>query len=503
MFENAANLFKELDVEAFVRHSKTGDEGTWWPTVTGPKESWHPFVQETGRNLPQEFINKAHANQQKIILYHYPKTSAYYAEHEKSWLNRDIHGNPVRYPRGLGLCVNSPWRQKYIQQLLELIEFGTDGFYYDEYPQPYQGCWCDFCRVKFRTQTGHDLPKTMNASDPVYKLLLEFTTTSVLQHFEEITMIVNSQRPDIVNLVSIYKVPAVDNSGRIYESTKLLNSTEGTVAKTEFEIPVSANSFFQHGKPLFHHGFDADVFLSMGWSISRDAGAGRPPHTWLPHLKNSSQAAAGTFALMAYGMVANPDHVEKNIPDHQLFDLTYHNAVKLNPYLNATRPIRWAGLLFSESVRNVYLPQNETAAWMNVLFSTVSAWEALIRMGAPAGIITDWQLSGNSTTSQCQCGSREHKHRFSEFESASQHAGRDLFSQGYRVIIIPIGNISAAQNSSLTEFEQAGGTVIYLDPRQSWYDIAERHILAGADLGWCLGTPGTTLDLATWWSISG
>lgn len=193
-------------------------------------------------------------------------------------------------------------------------------------------------------------------------------------------------------------------------------------------------------------------------------------------MKNSSHSAAGAFALMAYGMVANPDHVEKNIPDHELFDLTYKNAMKLNPYLNFTRPLRWAGVLFSEAARNVYLPQNETEAWMNVLFPTVSAWEALIRMGASAGIITDWQLSQNSASSKskCKCGKHNHEHIT---KLSREGTGSNLFSQGYRVIIVPIAHITAEQNSSLTGFEQAGGKVIYLNPKQPWSDVAERRKL--------------------------
>ncbi|XP_062520724.1 uncharacterized protein LOC134195674 [Corticium candelabrum] len=472
VFENAADLFQKLGVEAFVRHSKTGSEGTWWPTATGPKESWHSFVRETGRNLPQEFIKKAHANNQRIILYHYPKTSGYYAETEKGWLNKNIHGHPVEYPRGLGLCVNSGWRQKYIEQLLELVDFGADGLYFDEIPQPYQGCWCENCREKFKLQTGHDLPTTMNTSDSVYKLLLEFTTRSVLEHYNEITRAVNSRRADVANLVSIYKVPAVDNSGRVYESTKLVNSTNSTVAKTEFEIPESANDFFKHQTGLHDHGYISDVYLSMGWSISRDAAAGRPPHTWLPHLTNASQAAAATFALMTYGMVANPDHQENAIPDYRLYNLTYKIARKLNPYLNGTRPVRWAGLFFSEAARNAYLPHSETAAWINVLFPTVSAWETLIRMKAPAGIITDWQLSGNTTTSTCTCG--KHGRRDDVTQPNVENAGKDLFSQGYRVIIVPVAPVSLLQNNSLTSFQQAGGKVIYLNSKERWEDKKER-----------------------------
>lgn len=73
VFEDAASLLASIGVPAYVRHSHTADEGTWWPSATGPNASWHPLVQATGRNLPMEFLTKAKAAGIHVILYHYMK----------------------------------------------------------------------------------------------------------------------------------------------------------------------------------------------------------------------------------------------------------------------------------------------------------------------------------------------------------------------------------------------------------------------------------------------
>ena len=61
VFEHAAADFASLGVKAFVRHTHTGDEGTWWNSSVVPQEGWHQLVQDTGRNLPYEFLQKAKA----------------------------------------------------------------------------------------------------------------------------------------------------------------------------------------------------------------------------------------------------------------------------------------------------------------------------------------------------------------------------------------------------------------------------------------------------------
>ena len=453
-FENAANLFNELGVKAFVRHAKTGEEGTWWPT--GPQESWHPFVQATGRNLPKEFIEKAHANGQKIVLYYWPQSSAYYAKYSNmTWANRNAEGKTVKGVKGLGLCVNSPWRETYKSQLLELVDFGVDGFYIDHFPQPPEGCWCQYCQEKFHAWSGGlDLPKKANTSDPTYVKLLEFNTFSVEEHFREITEAIYAKSPYVVPIVSVYLVPCANDGHSLYETTRMVNATASTVAKTEFEIPLHRACVDVFKKSLHDNRFSMDVHLSFGYSIARDAASGRPAHVWIPKLRNASQAATASFVQMAYGDVANPDHAESLIPNHHLFNATYEMAGLLNPYLNGTRPLRWAGVYFSEEARNRYALRSAFVEWDAVLFPTVSAWEMLLRRHVPAGLITDWQLSINETDS---------------FSTSP------LYDEGYRAIVVPIGNGTADQERGLALFEKSGGRVYRIHADKGWTDETVRH----------------------------
>ena len=455
VFENVANLFDELNITAFVRHSKTGDEGTWWPTATGPRESWNPLVQATGRNFPKEFIQKAHANDQKIILYHWPQSSAYYLHSSNmTWANRNPNGTLLPSQRGTALCVNSPWRHVYISQLLELVDFGADGIYFDHYPQPPQGCWCQYCRDKFRAWSGGlDLPKGINISDPVYVKLLQFNTMSVQEHFQDITSALYAKSSQVALIISVFRVSCVDDGYQLYETTRLINTTASSVAKTEFKIAgakVCTSLFNSKSEPFYRDRFDLDILLSLGYSISRDAANGRPPHVWLPHLSNSSQALAAAFVQLTFGAVANPDHRENHIPDHELFDLTYKMTKLVNPFLSETRPLRWAGVLFSEEARNKYFSSGDVAEWENVLFPTVSAWEMLVHRQVPAGVITDWQLAFNETTQN------------------------NLYEDGYQLIIVPTENVTASQEKGLSQFEANGGKVYRIKPGKEWVDANAR-----------------------------
>eukprot|EP00118_Oscarella_pearsei_P015967 m.148667 g.148667 ORF g.148667 m.148667 type:complete len:490 (+) comp38501_c0_seq3:575-2044(+) len=366
---------------------------------------------------------------------------------------------------------------------MELAEFGAEGFYFDEIPQPMQGCWCDYCRKKFKAWSGLALPKTMNATDPVYRKLLEFTTVSVLEHYNEITETINAKYKDIALLISTSEVPCADDGDHIYESSLLINSTLSTVSKTEFTIPdrKPCTLLFQKGRPFSNSNFSADVLISLGWSRMRDAASGRPPHVWIPRLVNSSQSIAAAFALMTYGAVANPNHVEHKIPDFSLFHDTYTMEATLatDVFARRMRPLRWAGVFFSENARNAFLPQNDTAAWEGVLFPTVAAWETLIRQRVPVGVLSDWQLSNNPPTPptfhqhgpdcQCQHGA-----------SAEVNTGADLYRQGYRALVMPIAAQTTEQAEVLKEFETAGGTVINVNASANWTKPSSRSQLENA-----------------------
>lgn len=74
-----------------------------------------------------------------MIFYQTPDTSKYWVETRPDWVQRTRSGKEHRFKRGIALCPNSPWRQKYLEYLEELVEMGADGLYFDEYPMRVAG----------------------------------------------------------------------------------------------------------------------------------------------------------------------------------------------------------------------------------------------------------------------------------------------------------------------------------------------------------------------------
>jgi len=166
VFEDAAALLAGLGVPAYVRHSHTADEGTWWPSTSGTRESWHPLVQATGRNLPAEFLRKAAAADIHVILYHYMKCNAYWAAAQPHWVQRWPDGRPILWDRGTGLSpCSAAWRRVYIGQVVELIEMGADAFFFDEFPGNPGGDWSNDCRALYEARhDGEAMPTTLDVN---------------------------------------------------------------------------------------------------------------------------------------------------------------------------------------------------------------------------------------------------------------------------------------------------------------------------------------------------
>ena len=111
----------------------------------------------------------------------------------------------------------------------------------------------------------------------------------------------------------------------------------------------------------------------------------------------------------------------------------------VSPHMDETRALRWAAIHFGECSRNEY-GGNFRAAWREVLWPLVGAYQALTEDGVPVGIVNDHQLA---------------------------HGELD----GYRVLVLPKPNgLTHGQQLAVTAFRASGGTVIENDPAWPWSD---------------------------------
>ena len=113
---------------------------------------------------------------------------------------RQIDGRTGDFARtvytGYGHCFNNPhFRQVYFQYLADLYATGIDGIMTDDvqYFGYKNACTCPFCREKFKSETGYDLPSPAdwgkfhdNFQNPVYLEWLRFRIRSTAQFHRDV-----------------------------------------------------------------------------------------------------------------------------------------------------------------------------------------------------------------------------------------------------------------------------------------------------------------------------
>jgi hypothetical protein len=175
---------------------------------------------------------------------------------------------------------------------------------------------------------------------------------------------------------------------------------------------------------------------------------------------NGEHAQAFAGSLLTFGSIANMDVHEYHLTEETEVipeGRTPLGALKdafalgntVSPHLAGTLPLRWAAVHFGERSRNAR-GGNFKAAWREVLWPLIGAYQALTEDGVPVGIVNDQQL---------------------------EHGELD----GYRVLVLPNpGELSKGQRLAVAAFRTNGGTVIENDPAWRWSDPNEGEAAAAA-----------------------
>jgi hypothetical protein len=141
---------------------------------------------------------------------------------DEDWFCRDNKGSLIPYHRGRKMtCVNNPGFVNYILSKIEkTFSFGFDGIYMDniynglpplpifdkDIPLTFAGCACDYCKEKFRKETGQEIPTDLNKDVVLTKRYLDFRVNSTSEFIKQTSLMVhkgrmefgtNSQNPDL------------------------------------------------------------------------------------------------------------------------------------------------------------------------------------------------------------------------------------------------------------------------------------------------------------------
>ncbi len=428
VFLSAGAGFRQMGVHTFARHIKSGGEGAWWPSALG---AILPAAQ--GRNLAKEIIDSAHAEGCRILVYHRHMEDEYMAEQHPDWVCRDWNGEELRSARGAYMCFNSPYPDYLLTRSLELADLGADGFYYDEVHMPKSGCWCGFCKQRFKEETGLDHPAEADPDDPVWHRLIDFNNLTIERTFLKWRQAIHERNPDLVMLVGSNTWPAM---GERHMTNRLFRIADSM--KTEFSLPARAGamSIFSYDPTMKLP--EKDAKLALGYTLARDACDGRPAHVWTHGLLDEASTLYAVAGVVTHGCIANLDIPENTIPN-MMFRAAYELGDKVSPHFAGTVPVRWAAIHYSEYARDKHAT-DPIAMWKQVLYPVYGAYLALLRAHLPVGIITDSQLE-------------------------------EGLLNGYEVLFLPApDDLAEPMRAAVERFEAGGGLVVRQQPSWQWHD---------------------------------
>ena len=424
-FLSAGASFKAMDADVFTRHIKSGKEGAWWPSAVGAS-----IPEAKGRNLAREIVEEAHKAGCRILVYHRHMEDALAAVDHPDWLCRDANGEPSVAGRGEYMCFNSPYREYLLTRLLELVDMGADGFYFDEMHMPKKGCWCDHCRAKFKESCGLDLPPCADEKDPLWHKLVDFKNQAIEQAFVEWRRAIHARHPECVVLIGSNTWPALSDrtmTGRLF---RIADSV-----KTEFELAARPPAY--KALPEGMLPFDKDAKMTLGYVLSRDAADGRPAHVWTNGLLDDTAALYATAGILTYGCIANLDVAEADLPG-PVFARAFDLGKKVSPYWLGTAPVRWAAIHYSEVARDAYAVYPEKA-WDHILYPLYAAYRAFQSARLPVGVVTDSQLE-------------------------------EGLLDGYEVLFLPESEaLTDPMKRAVEQFEARGGLVVVQRPEWQWH----------------------------------
>jgi len=159
---------------------------TYYPTKFS---ELHKALYLEGRDLFGDIVDEAQ-KEDLVVLARIDSNrvhNKFYMEHP-NWTAVDKNGEPYKAGDLYIQCINSPYYYEYLPEVLkEIIEtYDCDGITDNSWSGLDRNhiCYCQYCREKFKKETGLDLPAGKNWQDKTYKKWIEWSYSKRIQIWE-------------------------------------------------------------------------------------------------------------------------------------------------------------------------------------------------------------------------------------------------------------------------------------------------------------------------------
>ena len=167
----------------------------YWPTPYG-----HMHAGLGGKDLIGEVIEACRKAGIRVVVYVNFWNKWAYDRHPDWRFVSESGRNTAEYLSDTGrfgvCCFNTPYRKFMLDQIGDLCDrYEFDGMWIDMIFWPYSPCYCGGCRARYYRETGGELPRKVDWSDPEWVRFQRKRENWLAEYAEEIRALIRSKKP--------------------------------------------------------------------------------------------------------------------------------------------------------------------------------------------------------------------------------------------------------------------------------------------------------------------
>lgn len=203
------------------------------------------FESEVAEKVPRdylaEYLPAAHKKGLKVIVYQNAHwCSDIFAKKHPDWVQVNSKNQPIITGYGSGniFCVNGPWGDWLVSVISDLAKYEIDGVFLDGPFFVQNGCYCNYCREKFRKIYKSEIPSHPDIRKENGRKFYEFRVESVKGLLKRVRLALRTVRPGTVLYLN----------GNQYSPTTLMGLDNRVLSKYQDILGAEGGYLF---KPLY------------------------------------------------------------------------------------------------------------------------------------------------------------------------------------------------------------------------------------------------------------
>lgn len=380
-------MFATGNVNCIFQYVKDMSGYSVYPSKLGP------MFPQLGYDFLAELVQCAHARDIRVSAYYNVGLDRAAVAKHPDWSTRNLEGN------GCGfftwdesyICLNSPYRQYALEQIIEIAEHDIDMMFVDIMEQGdagAPGCYCDYCRDAYRQQLGKEMPTVANW-DRDWRQLVSWRLDVVEQYWEEIVAAVQAQKPGLPVSKNTYGWSHRANGVRRVKGEQFLDAEDGGDGEeggAENRSTTHVCTFLRGltGRKAFHFSANTDFWGVQDWPSQH-----RYRHRAMSVL---TQGGVSTLGDNQSPFLADGTLVRENF---RRLGVAFEERALKEPYIEGATSIPYLGVVYSDSTKLFY-GREDIAGRCSAPFQ--GALSAAFGLHIPVDVIPEWELESDAAS---------------------------------------------------------------------------------------------------------